>query len=229
MEIRALISNLEAVLIAVARGNYPEDVGALRQILELMTGGRIELEQVGERRAYRGFLRGRFRLCLLMAVQERGGFGGAILHQDPVEVVIDFRDLLVAERHIEQAKEMWDAGTLITTIAEELGIDRHQVTDAIRIWHERNSLPAPPDGRARRATVPEPNRNPTDNGPVMEEIKRLYDQGLLIVEIAQRVDRERTTVRKLLDDWCRVHNEPRLDGRNRRKTLAIKNRPNSPE
>lgn len=228
-EVRVLIANLEGVLIAAAQGDEPEDAGVLRQILEVMTGGRIELEQVGERRAYRGFLRGRFKLSLLDAVQERGGFGDRSDQREPVEVVIDFRELLVAERHIAEVKEMWDTGMLITTIAEKLGIDRHKVTDSIGIWHEQNGLPPPPDGRARRATVPEPIRRPTDNGPLMEEIKGLYDQGLLMVEIAQRVGRERTTVRKLLDEWFRMHDLPRVDDRNRRKTLTIKNRPRSAE
>jgi transposase len=226
-DVRALVANLEAILIAAAQGDDPEDVGALRQILELLTGGRIELEQMGERRAYRGFLRGRFKLSLLAALQERGGFGGPSPQLESVEIVIDYRELLVAERHIAQVKEMWDAGMQITAIAEKMGIDRHQVTDAIRIWHERNGLPAPPDGRARRATLPIPI--PAETEAMMEEIKRLYDEGMLMVEIAQRVGRERTTVRKLLNEWFRVHNVPQIDGRNRRKNLAIKNRPKSPE
>ncbi len=228
-DVRALLSNFEAVLIAAAQGDEPEDVGALREILEIMTGGRIELEQVGERRAYRGFLRGRFKLGLLTAVQERGGFGEVPSRAEPVEVVIDFRDLLIAERHIAAAIEMWDAGMLITTIGEKLGIDRHYVTDAIRIWHDRNGLPAPPDGRERRATVPQKQREPVDNAPIIAEVKKLYDEGLLICEIAQRVGRERTTVRKMLDEWYRLHDVPRLDGRNRRKTLPIKNRPRPSE
>jgi hypothetical protein len=63
----------------------------------------------------------------------------------------------------------------------------------------------------------------------MEKIKLLYDEGLLMVEIAERVGRERTTVRKLLDEWFRLHNLPRVDDRNRRKTLTIKNRAKSAE
>ena len=67
----------------------------------------------------------------------------------------DYRAPVVAERHIEQIKELYNAGMLITAIAVKLGIDRHQVTAAIRIWHERNGLPVPEDGRSRRATVPQ--------------------------------------------------------------------------
>ena len=45
IEVRLLIDNLVAVLMAAAQGNEPEDVGKLRQILEIMTGGRIKLNK----------------------------------------------------------------------------------------------------------------------------------------------------------------------------------------
>ena len=124
-----------------------------------------------------------------------------------------------------QVKELWDGG-MITGIAERLGIDRHTVTDAIRIWHECNGLPVPPDGRVRRASVPEKHLKPVDNTALIDEIKRLYDDGLLICEIAAKVGRERTTVRKYLNEWFRAHGINRHDGRHRRKELTTKNRPN---
>lgn len=223
-EVRLLIGKLEGVLLSAAQGNEPEDVGTLRQILEIMTGGQIKLEQVGERRAYRGFLRGRFNLDLISALQNLSGLGTGTSQNEPVEVVVDYREPAIAERHMAKVKELWDSNMLITSIAEKLGIDRHDVTDAIRIWHERNGLPVPPDGRVRRASVPEKRLIPVDNTALIDEIKRHYDDGLLICEIAKKVGRERTTVRKYLDEWFRAHGIRRHDGRNRRKELPIKNR-----
>jgi hypothetical protein len=223
-EIRTLIGHMEGVLTFAANGAEPEDVGVLRQILEITTGGRIDLEQIGERRAYRGFLRGRFQLSLASAVQDFGALGVGPASEEPVQIVIDYREPTVAEQHMAEVKELWDSGMLITGIGDKLGIDRHTVTDAIRIWHERHGLPVPPDGRARRATVPESRLNPVDNSALIKEIKQLYDAGVLICEIAERVGRERTTVRKYLNEWFGLTGLPRGDGRNRRKNLAVKNR-----
>ena len=79
------------------------------------------------------------------------------------------------------------------------------------------------------ARLPQKLLNPVDNSALIAEIKSLYDAGLLMVEIAKRVGRDLTTVRKLLDGWFRDNNVPRLDGRNRRKALEIKTRPKPPK
>ena len=59
---------------------------------------------------------------------------------------------------------------------------------------------------------------------IAEEVKRLYDDGRLIVEIAEQVKRTRDTVMAALEYWYKSHGQSMPDGRNRRKTLAIKNR-----
>jgi DNA invertase Pin-like site-specific DNA recombinase len=228
-EVRCLVQNLEKVLISAAEGEEPQDTAALRQILEIMTGGKIYLEQVGERRAYRGFLRGRFKVCLPALVQEFGQLGGQSSNEEPREIIVDYRERLVAEKRMAEVMDLWQQGKLITAIANHLKMDRHTVTDSVHLWHEQNGLPVPPDGRARRATVPQKRVRPVDNSALIAKIMQLYNEGELIVKIADIVKLDRATVREHINEWCREHQVGYLDGRIRRKEREIKNRPKSEE
>jgi len=112
-------------------------------------------------------------------------------------------------------------------IADKLGVDRHLVKDAVEEWHRRNGLPPPADGRTRRGELPRHNRE----APLFERIartaKELYDEGKLMEEIAAELKCDRTTVRSALKFWHESRGLTMTDGRNRRKSLAVKNRPKS--
>jgi len=45
--------------------------GVVRELIDRLTGGRIDLEQAGEPRPQRGWLRGRFRYRLVEALTAR--------------------------------------------------------------------------------------------------------------------------------------------------------------
>ncbi|HVK08987.1 MAG TPA: recombinase family protein, partial [Gemmataceae bacterium] len=224
-EVMAMLGELETVLVGATQETDPADAGAVRVLLEMLTGGRILVEQSGDRRRWSGWLRGRFILRLLATVSARldvpirPGEAGS-------ELVIDFKDdgETVAGRWANNVKELADQGLLLSVIADRLGIDRHQVTAALRIWHERHGLPAPEDGRVRRAAIPAKNRTEPVFHRIADEVKRLYDEGLLMEEIAAAVGRTRETVRAALEYWFSSRGRPTPDGRGRRKTLPRKNR-----
>ena len=223
-EVVALLAGLADTLARAADGTDPADAGDLRALLEEVTGGRIEVEQAGERRKCRGWLVGRFVPRLLPVALSRLPALGTPSANAGEELVIEFREETTPAKLADRVKKMADRGMLLTAIADELGIDRHQVTAAWRIWHERRGLPAPPDGRARRATVPDKNRAEPVFRSISEEVKALYDQGLLIAAIADRVGRTRDTVRAALEYWFSSRGLEMPDGRHRRKTLLRKNR-----
>ena len=50
---------------AAAEGKLGDEMGTVRQIIKMLTGGRIDLFQQGERKAYQGWLEGRCRVRLL--------------------------------------------------------------------------------------------------------------------------------------------------------------------
>jgi len=125
----------------------------------------------------------------------------------------------------EAAMALFREDMLYSDIAEELGVDRHLVKGAVEEWHRRNGLPLPIDGRSRRGQLPRCNRQ----APLFERIartaKELYDEGKLIEEIAAELKCDRTTVRSALKFWHESRGLTMTDGRNRRKSLALKNRP----
>lgn len=224
-DVRAMLGELETVLVEATRGTDPADAGAVRALLGMLTGGRILVEQAGDRGRWSGWLRGRFPLRLLETASTRLGVSLRTEGAGP-ELVIDFKDdqETVAGRWANTVKEVADQGMLLSVIADELGIDRHQVTAALRIWHERRGLPAPADGRVRRASVPAKNRDEPVFRQIADEVKRLYDEGLLMEEIATAVGRTRDTVRAALEYWFSSRSQPTPDGRHRRKALPRKNR-----
>jgi DNA invertase Pin-like site-specific DNA recombinase len=219
-----LLDGLDAVLTDAATGKEPADHGALRTLLELVTGGEIVIEQKGERRACRGWLQASFQLRVVETCAARldlnsGGVTSAR------EIVVEIREPTVAEQHVEEIKALHDRGMLVTAIGKKLGIDRHQVTAGLRIWHERHGEVPPEDGRVRRAKVADKSMKPPVFRQIAGECKRLLDEGLLIEEIASQVGRLAVTVRAALRYWHEQHGLPMPDMRHRRKTLTIKNRP----
>ena len=224
-DVRRMIADLEGIFLHVAAGNEPENTGALRALLELLTGGRIEIVQKGERKRQRGWLQAEFQLRLDAAV---GKHFGVASEAERTSVVVDFRETTIAESKIRPIMELFQQGKLYTAIANELGIDRHQVAAAVRIWHERQGLPAPLDGRVRRATVPEKRLNKSaEFKAIAEKAKALYDEDLLIEQIAEKLGYCRDTIHDSLVYWFESRGQKMPDGRNRRKLLAIKNRPKS--
>ncbi|MCE9532801.1 MAG: recombinase family protein [Planctomycetes bacterium] len=224
-EFRDLLKHLEEILLDAANGPSPADAGSFRQLLELLTGGKIMVEQMGEKRAYGGWLRVHIPIRLLSVTAHRFHLTPPRGDEEVHNIEVDIRDESIAKQHVDEIMKLYDAGMLVTMIADKLGIDRRQVTDAVKIWHEQNGKPLPPDGRSRRASLPDRLLDPPVFQVIANEVKELYDQELLIDEIAERVGRNRDTVRSALRYWFKIHNEPMPDMRNRRKTLPRKNRP----
>jgi len=223
-EVAGMLEELEQILVRAAVGNDPEDAGMVRTILELLTGGRIEIVQGPVKAKRRGWVIARFRLRLLCTSLTRLQ-SGVLMDEDlGTEMTVEIRNDTIAEQFADRVHELAEQGMLITAIGEKLGIERHQVTDALQIWHERRGLSAPVDGRIRRAEMPQKLLKPPVFQAIAEEVKLLYDQGFLIEDIATKVGRIKDTVRSALKFWFSSRGEEMPDGRNRRKTLERKQR-----
>jgi len=212
-EVEQLLNGLESTLMAAAESGEPEDAAAVRAIIEKMTGGRIVMEQAGERKRFRGWLRGHFHLRIVDALAaDLVGLGNSIDSELP-EFTIEFRDDTIAGRHANAVKQLYDQGMLISEIADQLNIERHQATDAIRIWHDRHGLPVPVDGRTRRGTVPRSNREPMLFETIAGRVKAMVDSGMEFQAIAKLLGHERTTIRRAYKHWCSQNGESPKDGR----------------
>ena len=85
------LDNFSDILQCAARGQLGDDQDTARDILETLTGGRIDMYQQGERREMHGWLQGRFTVRLLDVLVEKIAAQGPRTGGEGVEVVIDFK------------------------------------------------------------------------------------------------------------------------------------------
>ena len=90
-EVRDLLRHFGQILMA-AKDATEENIAEARDIIALLTGGRIELFQQGEHMAQRGWLQGRFTVRLLdVVVQSAAGVMPSQERDGSEQIVIDFR------------------------------------------------------------------------------------------------------------------------------------------
>jgi site-specific DNA recombinase len=105
-DVQAMLDELRTILAASAQDGKAEERGVVRQIIELLTGGRIDLYQQGERKSHRGWLQGRFRVRILdYLVGKTLGEAPSTAIEDGLKVVIDYREPDPVEREMEKAFE----------------------------------------------------------------------------------------------------------------------------
>jgi hypothetical protein len=153
-DVRDLVQKLNEVLSSAVTGDFIAEFAMARHIIELLTGGRIELFQQGERKRHRGWLQGRMRMRLLPCLTEMATGTPATNPDETSEVVIDYRATTVAEQLADKVKALCERGQPIKMVAAELNISRNLATRALTHWYKRNGLPMP-DGRSRRWTARE--------------------------------------------------------------------------
>jgi hypothetical protein len=217
-EVRGLLTELSAILVSAGEG-ADEDIGTAREVIKLLTGGRIELYQQGLRQAHRGWLQGRFRVQLLPYLLEQGmGVPGVDLEGQGREVVIDYREPPPCEEESERAKQLYDQGLLHCQIAAALGCGRNWVTKLIRHWFESRGL-AVPDGRGRRHTLRRKQIGQTMYEQHADAAKALWDQGLADVQIAARLGCSPPTAVAAVAYWHRSRGQPEPSHAGRKAAL----------
>lgn len=203
-EVRARIHDFARILEEAA--TLGGDEAAARELLELLTGGRIDLEQRGERSPQRGWLRGRFRVELVGRLAARAG-GAEVAGGEGVEVVVDYRESTAPEGLADRAKALFDEGLLVKEIAARLGVTHAVTAKALRHWHVSRGLPVP-DGRSRRSSLGRKHIEPPLFERLADRAGELHDLGLPNRAIAERLGCDRETVAKSLA--CRTARRGRL-------------------
>ena len=151
-QVRELLRHLGRILMA-ATDATEENVAEARDIIALLTGGRIELFQQGERKAQRGWLQGRFTSRLLdVLVQSAAGVMPSKERDRSEEIVIDFRDPPPSLAKVERAKGLYDQGLMNKEIAEQLQCSPGTVTKLIDYWFDWHGQ-VKPDSRTRAAAL----------------------------------------------------------------------------
>jgi orotate phosphoribosyltransferase-like protein len=203
-EVQAQLRDLSTVMLEAAQGESGEAMASAREILQLLTGGRIELFQQGERKAQRGWLQGRFHVQLLPYLLDRTtGVHGGTRDGTGVEVVLDYREPVPYEAESERAKALYDQGLMHRQIAAALGCGRNWVTRLLRHWFESRRMDVP-DGRKRRSSLARKQVGAALYKQLSDAAKAMWDEGLADVQIAERLGCSPPTVAAAVAHWHTV-------------------------
>ncbi len=223
-EVQEMLADLGQILTSAAKAETDSELRIARRIIDELTGGRIEVFQLGERKAQRGWLQGRFKVRLLSFLIERVTGVRPLENEDGIEVVIDYCEPPEIIALSEKAKALYDAGMMNARIAKELGRARSYVTKLLKYWHESRGL-VMPDGRSRRATLTQKHMEPPPYQQIADDVMRRYQQKMLLQDIADAFKVDRNTITAVIRWWHESRGLPVPDGRARRKELDVKTSP----
>ena len=230
-EVRAMIAGMADILSSATETASGETAGLVRQLIDRLTGGRIDLEQVGDRRAYQGWLRARFTVRLLSTVTAQvAGRSVGEPGNHCKEIVIDYRDNepSIAPEIVENVKQLYSENVLIKEIAKKVGVNRNLVTKILNTWFGELGVEHQ-DGRSRRVGLTRKHLEMPVYQRAADRVKELADGGMLFGDIASELKLDRNTVTSAWRHWHSSRSLPVPDGRTRRKELSQTPRPFAPK
>ena len=217
---KKLISEFAKVLSHFSCDGTSDALDKARELIGLLTGGRIEAFQCGEKKAKLGWLQVRFKINLAVVLMGQATTNSSV--DTSVDVVVDIRKGTIENPKIKLARELYDRDYFENEIAAELGAGRASICNWIRQTFEGEGVPKP-DGYQRRKRI-EKARGLHHYQLISDEVFSLDKSGLLICEIANRL----ATNRDVITNSLRFAYEKRglswFDGRTRRKSLDSKSR-----
>jgi hypothetical protein len=220
-DVAQLVHELAEVFLAAAQGEDRTDVTDVRAIVELLTDGRIELYQMGERKAKRGWLQARFTVRILSYLVEKLTQAPATTVSDGIEVVIDLKRPASFEQEADRAWDLYKAGRLHKEIAIVLKCSRSKVTSLVNFAAQERGEDLE-DGRARRARLTKKQLAPSLYEQIVDDVMRRFDAGELLQDIAVANSVGRDTITAVIRRYHDVNNLLVPDGRSRRKSLKAK-------
>ncbi len=213
-EIREQLDQFAEILQRAAESDDPEELAAARQIIRLITGGRIIASQCGERKQKRGWVRLRFSVNLLRLIS----IPNDVSSNGELEVEIDVLPPDTTEHESERVKKLYDAGLEIREIANQTGWHRNRVTKLLKYWFESRGLEMP-NNRARRHQLPKKQEDLPVYQQIADEVHSLWFDGLSDSEMGRRFGCSDTTVQKAFVWWHTSRNLPVPNKESRRQAL----------
>jgi hypothetical protein len=217
-EVRGLLDGWADALVTSSDGSA-EDAAYLRAVIDLVTGGRIDLEQAGERRSHGGHLVGRFRLRVVRAMLHHYLDASVTeVGEGEREVVIEFsRDYsrIPADKR-NRVIELYQGNHILTWIAAEVGVHRKSVAEIVKAWHVAQGLSLP-DAYARRKQCLVKQSKPTKSQRLAEDVYAAVGRGDTVVATAARLDISEPTVHAAWAYWHQSRGLPPITIRESRK------------
>jgi predicted XRE-type DNA-binding protein len=207
-EVRDMLRHLDDVLRRAAASQLGDDQDAARDILETLTGGRIDMFQQGERKEMQGWLRGHFTAKILDVLVEMIAGIRSAKSGEGVEVVLDFKRPRKTDADSDKAIEMWFDGDLQKKVAEKLGTSQGYVSKLLRIGAERRGTTLENLRAQRKTRPPGPARTPRYQR-IAEEVKTLWwDELFPYAVVAQGLHCSTVTVTAAVRHWFESRGVP---------------------
>lgn len=207
-------AELDSVLELLQSGT-PAAIEAFQALID----GPILIEQCPVPNRRRQYAKGELRLRPIV-------FAAALLnsridvHEDttpPLLISLDFRRTTFTEDQARRALALFEAGQSCSQLARELGVTLSRITAIFKFAHETLGLPYPET--RRRSSI-----DPVGT-PIADQVMERWHSGLLIRQIADEFGACPPTIRRVVARWHASQGLPMPDGRARRKTLPLKQRP----
>jgi DNA invertase Pin-like site-specific DNA recombinase len=221
------LERLDAILMSVSASGDAGQQAEARAIVELVTGGRIDLFQRGERKQHKGWLEGRFECHLIGLMASRLAGQKVESAATARTVVIEYREPSKLDEQARQAREMFDQGLLNVEIARRLKCSKSRVTRLLIHSYEQTGG-VKPDGRKRRSQLAIKHSDQPPYQRLSERVMQLYQEDVLLQDIALELELDRNTVTQAIRYWHTSRGLPVPDGRTRRKRLPRKGKENKP-
>jgi len=186
-----------------------------------LVDGCVLLEAIATPDRKRKWIRAKFRLRPHVVSHVLLGQSGPASDEEekPEVVTLDFRPELKSDAQARLAHAMWGDGASCIEIASALKVSRSRVTALFD--HAQKSLGlSKPNTRSRRLPSEGQKR-------IQDQVMERWHSGLLIQQIADELGICRPTIRRVVERWHASHGLQMPDGRARRKTLPLKQRPAS--
>lgn len=217
-EARAELQRIDEIMASDLKTLTEEKCGLIRALIDLITGGTIELQQMGERKKHQGWLRGSFNLRLAHVIGERLVGGILASHADETTIGIDFIRPNPLDVLAEEAKRLFDKNMLAKDIASTMNCSRSQITKLLKHWHESRGLTLR-DGRGRRWDLPRDPAALPLHQRLADLVMQRYDANLPLQTIASELNCDRNVVTAAIQFWHESRGLPIPDGRARRRIL----------
>jgi DNA invertase Pin-like site-specific DNA recombinase len=209
LEVRELLSQFDEILRRAAAGRLgSEEFSSARGILQLLTGGRVEMHQLGEHREMKGWLQGRFTVSIVDVLVEKLTNGSPANPSRSADISIDFRRPRKTDSDADQAIQLWLDGRMSKEIAKVLGSVDSYVSRLLRIGAERMGTSLDALREKRKKPPIDLNRVPRYQ-VIADDAKKLWwDESFPVAAVARRLKCGDGTIKMAIRYWFESRNLP---------------------
>ncbi len=210
-EVKAMIADLGSTLVAAAESDDEAEVARARHLIEIITGGRIDLYQMGERRKHGGWLQAKFTVSIVPYLVELAIDVPPAVSAGGTEIVVDLRRPH-DDSELEEARRLANQGLIGKQIAQQLGWGRSKVTKLLKAAAAKYGEEYV-DGRTRRATLPKKSLKPRLHEQLADAVMERLGRGVYRQDIAAELKVSVKIITDAIRWWHEQRGLPAPDGR----------------